>query len=381
MKLIINAQLIQNQSILCEMAVLFDKKILKIAPQNTFDLAQYDIIDCQGEYLAPGFIDIHIHGSQGADVMDASTEALNTISKSLSASGVTSYLATTMTMPLKQIEEALESVRRYVSGAMPYAQVLGVHLEGPYINETYKGAQNPEFIVEPDIDWIRSYYDIVKLITLAPELSGAMTFIETLKRESGMIVSIGHSDATYKQCCEAHGKGASHITHLFNAMKPLHHREPGVVGAALSLDFSCEVILDKVHFSEDLFDLIYRIKGPHKMIAVTDSIRAGCLKPGIYELGGQKVLVDHNSARLESGQLAGSVLTLNQAIRHFIQHTERDMPSAIALVTQNPADLLKLTDRGSIEPGKRADFTIFDKTVTILSTIVGGEVVYQKEKS
>lgn len=379
MKLIINAQLIMDQTIVQGMAVLYDTHIIEIAPQSHFDLSQFELVDCDGHYLSPGFIDVHIHGSSGADVMDASHEALDTISRNLCKSGVTSYLATTMTMPLAQIEAALDAARQYTKGAMSYAQVLGVHLEGPYINETYKGAQNPEFIIEPDIDWIRSYYDIVKLITLAPELPNAMSFIETIKKESDMILSIGHSDATYKQCCEAHAKGASHITHLFNAMKPLHHREPGVVGAALSLDFTCEVILDKVHFSEDLFDLIYSLKGPHKMIAITDSIRAGCLKPGVYELGGQKVIVDHNSARLESGQLAGSVLTLDQAIKHFMEHTDQDIPSAVALVTQNPADLLKLTDRGRIDTGKRADFTIFDKNITIRSTIVGGDMVFQKE--
>jgi N-acetylglucosamine-6-phosphate deacetylase len=368
-----------DQSIVHGMAVLYDTHIIEIAPQVQFDLKKYQVFDCQENYLSPGFIDVHIHGSNGADVMDASQDALDTISKSLCTSGVTSYLATTMTMPLAQIEAALSAARQYAKSPMPYAQVLGVHLEGPYINETYKGAQNPEFIIEPNIDWIRNYYDIVKLMTLAPELPNAMAFIETVKKESDMILSIGHSDATFKHCCEAHAKGASHITHLFNAMKPLHHREPGVVGAALSLDFTCEVILDKVHFSEDLFDLIYKIKGPHKMIAVTDSIRAGCLKPGLYELGGQKVIVDHNSARLESGQLAGSILTLNQAIKHFMEHTNLDMPSAVALVTENPADLLKLTDRGRLELGKRADFTIFDRNMTIGSTIIGGVMVFSKE--
>jgi len=194
-----------------------------------------------------------------------------------------------------------------------------------------------------------------------------------------MVVSIGHSNATFKTCCEAHVAGASHVTHLFNAMKPLHHREPGVVGAALALDFSCEVILDKVHFSEDLFDLLYKIKGPNKLIAVTDSIRAGCLKPGNYELGGQKVIVDHNSARLESGQLAGSVLTLDLALRHFIEQTQRDIPSAVALATLNPAQLLGLEDRGAIQEGKRADFTLFDDQIAIHGTVVGGEWVYKKE--
>lgn len=379
MKLLTNAKLIVKDQVLEGFGIQFDTHIQKIAPLAAFDTTEYEVIDCEECFVSPGFIDVHIHGSNGADVMDGTSEALDCISKSLCRSGVTSYLATTMTMPMKEIDEALHAADRYREGTMPFAQLIGVHLEGPYINASYKGAQNPEFIQKPDGDWIRQYYGLVKLITVAPEVEGALAFIEQVRKESDMVVSIGHSDATYKDCCNAHEKGAEHITHLFNAMKPLHHREPGVVGAALALDFSCEVILDQVHFSEELFDLIYRIKGPDKLIAVTDSIRAGCLKPGLYELGGQKVIVDKESARLESGQLAGSILTLDQALRNFIEKTERDIPSAVKLVTENPTHLLKLTDRGRLEEGRRADFTIFNDKIQIAATFVSGAVTYKKE--
>lgn len=379
MKLLINGRLIIEGKAVEGYALSCDETIQKIALESAFDLSQYEVIDCHGHWISPGFIDIHIHGSGGADVMDGSVSALEVISKSVLQSGVTSFLATTMTLPLCQIESALESVRHYREGEMQYAQVLGAHLEGPFINPLYKGAQNPDYIVAADLSWLRRFYDTIKLITLAPEMEGAMGVIDSLKKESDIIISIGHSDASFKVCQEAFGKGASHVTHLFNAMRPLHHREPGVVGAALIHPCTCEVILDRVHMSEDLFGLVYRLKGPEKLIAVTDSIRAGCLKPGLYDLGGQTVTVDSNSARLSGGQLAGSILTLNQALKNFVEVTGVDVPVALDLMTRNPARMLHLEDRGVLAVGKRADLTVISQAFEVNQTYVGGQLMYARE--
>jgi len=374
MKAIINAQIITDKEILKGYNLLFSQKIITISK----DLPIWaEVIDAKGAYLSAGFIDIHIHGLSGADIMDATPEAIEIISKSLLQTGTTSFLATTMTMSSYNIQKALSNIKTdadFVSGA----KILGVHLEGPFINSIKKGAQNAKYIQEPNFELIKEYIDIIKLITIAPEVNGAKEFISYINREyPNIILSIGHSNATYIESLDSFSWGITHATHLFNAMTPLHHREPGIVGAVLSSDsISCEIIADNIHIHPSFYSLIYKLK-PQQLLLITDSIRAGCMKNGEYNLGGQKVIVKDSKATLDNGTIAGSVLKLNEALRNFYKYSNIELPQLINMVTTTPAKKLGLKLGGLIEDYP-ADIVLFDKDFNILKTFIDGKLKFIK---
>ncbi len=377
MRAIINAKIIDNREIVEGSCLLFDTKIVDISkniPKNV------EIIDANGAYLSAGFIDIHIHGSAGADVMDATPQALQTISNSLLQTGVTSFLATTMTMSTREIIDALSNIQKY-RDRVDGAKILGTHLEGPFINPSKCGAQNPKYIQSPNIELIKPFIDTIKLITIAPEVNGADEFIDYLQRNhSHILLSIGHSDASFDKAKESFSRGVSHATHLFNAMNSLHHRELGVVGAVLSSDeVSCEVIADNIHIHPSLYNMIFRIK-KENLLLVTDAMRAGCMRAGEYSLGGQSVIVRDGEARLESGELAGSVLKLNDALKNFYNHSETSLGEIIDMVTRIPAKRLALVDMGELKRGYFADLVLFDEEFNILKTFINGELRYNKKK-
>ena len=369
MKAIINAKIITEGKILKGYNLLYMKEIISVTKELPI---WADTIDAKGAYLSAGFIDLHIHGSAGADVMDATPKALETISTAILQTGTTSFLATTMTMPKEDILLALENIKQHAS--KEGAKIVGVHLEGPFINRTKHGAQNPLYIQKPDIELIKPYMDIIKMITLAPEVEGAEAFINYIHEHySKTILSIGHSDASYEKSKESFRWGISHATHLFNAMSPLHHREPGIVGAVLESDeVSCEIIADMVHVHSMFFNLLYRLK-KEKLLLVTDAMRAGCMRCGEYELGGQKVMLKDGEARLVDGTLAGSVLTLNEALKNFYEHSDISLPELIDMVTKTPAQKLGLKI-GELKESYMADMVLFDKDFNILTTFVNGEV-------
>ena len=374
MKAIINAKIISNGKIVNGFNLLFSKKIIALSRELPI---WAEIIDARGAYLSAGFIDIHIHGSAGADVMDASPEAMDTISGSILQTGTTAYLATTMTMGVVEISKALKTIQNHrpTTGA----KLLGVHLEGPFINPSKHGAQNPAHIQPPNLELIQPYLDIIKMITLAPEVEGARAFIDYLQTDHPHIVlSIGHSDATFKETQKGIAWGVSHATHLFNAMNPLHHREPGVVGAILGSDeVSCDLIADMIHIHPSFFNLLFRLKR-NRLILITDAMRAGCLQCGTYDIGGQDAIVTEGEARLADGTLAGSVLRINEALRNFYQHSEVGLPELIDMVTRIPAQKLGLK-MGEIREEYPADLVLFDRDFTILKTFVNGELRYESQ--
>lgn len=256
---------------------------------------------------------------------------------------------------------------------MDGAQILGVHLEGPFINEKFRGAQRKDFILKPDYAYIEDYIDIIKIITMAPEIEGSIDFIEAIKKESNTTLSIGHSGASYEEAMEAIKAGISYCTHIFNAMTPLHHRDPGVVAAAFNSDITCELIADKIHVHPELFKLLFKIKGEDKLILVTDAIRASCMKDGSYDLGGQAVLVREGKAQLANGSLAGNLLTLNKAVKNFIEVTDAPIYQVIKLVSLNPARVIGIDEKkGSIEIGKDADIIIFDGNINVKMVFIAG---------
>ena len=348
-----------------------------------------NIIDYpEDSYLIPGLIDCHMHGAAGYDVMDADINGLAEISKSLVKEGTTGFLATTMTMDDSSIENALKSVAEYNLGEHKDfklgSRILGVHLEGPFLSTKHPGAQNHTHIKQPDIDLFDSWQEIslnsIKLITIAPEEPNGISFIRHLK-DNGVVVSIGHSNATYEEANEAIAAGACHCTHLFNAMSGFHHRAPGIPGAVLVSDeIMAELIVDGVHLHAGSVKLALKAKGLDKLILVTDAMRARCLGNGDFDLGGQRVKVDGMEARLDSGVLAGSVLTQYQALKLFIEQIGTDLvdlADAVKLSSENPAKQLNVFHMyGSLEPGKIADMVVLDKNLDVKNTYIEGGCVF-----
>lgn len=371
MKSLINGRLIlpdvDGNFKICAGCLNFDEKIISI--NKPFDGAE--IINAENNFVAPGFINIHIHGVAGVDTMDDDINALKKFAEFLPSSGVTSFLPTTMTMPLEKIYRALERIRigkNFSHGA----KILGAHVEGPFINKKFKGAQAEENILPADFNLIKNFVDVIKIITIAPEESG-FDFIERCRAEN-IIVSIGHSAATYEEALTAIEHGANHITHLFNAQTGLHHRKPGVVGAALDSNAIIELIADNVHVHPAAQRIVAKIKPRSEIILITDSCRACGIGDGISELGGQKVFVKGNRATLEDGTLVGSVAKMNEVLKNFCTNTNLGVAECVELVTKNPAVELKIFDKlGSLEVGKAADITIFDDSFNVKKTFINGQ--------
>ena len=337
--------------------------------------------------LIPGAIDVHIHGVAGADTMDATEEALETMANALPQEGTTSFLATTMTQTKAAIEQALTNVAQFVEKkqAVGKAEIIGIHLEGPFISPKRAGAQPPGQIIEPDLALFKRWQELaqgsIKLVTLAPEEANGLAFISYLK-ETGVTASIGHTDATYQEVDDAIKAGASHVTHLFNGMRGLHHREPGVVGAALLRnELFVEMIVDGIHVRPEMIQLTYQQKTSKKVILITDAMRAKCLKNGTYDLGGQEVQVDDTKATLADGTLAGSILKMKDAVKNMLSYTNCNLEEIIDMTAVNPAKQLNMFDRkGSLAVGKDADFVILDDHLNVIMTFCHGKLAYQKEE-
>ena len=359
----------------------FNEKILSTAEI----LGDCEIIDIpQDSVVLPGFIDQHIHGAGGCDVMDGSVTAISQIANTVKKEGTTSFLATTMTQSKQNINKALKSVKEYVAlNKEDEAGLLGVHLEGPFISEKYKGAQPFEYIQKPSIELFDAYNkesgNNIKIVSLAPEEEGAMELIKHLSNNK-IVASIGHSSCTHQDVLHALENGASNVTHTFNAQTSLHHREIGVVGSALLLDeLYSEVICDTIHVSVPALKLLAKCKPNDKLILITDAMRAKGLSDGVSELGGQTVYVKNGEARLENGTLAGSVLTMNLAIKNMVEKVGVPLEQAVDYATINSAKQLKIDNIvGSIKEGKNADFAVLDSNFNVLYTIRNGNVIYQK---
>lgn len=380
MKAIINGKIITKDGVVFGKNIIFDKQIIDITDNiDLLNNPSMEVINAEGKFVSPGFIDLHIHGSGGKDAMDGDIEDIKVISNTIAKNGVTAFLPTTMTMDIATIYKALDTIREAMKEQMPGAKVVGAHMEGPFINEKYKGAQAAEHILKPEFKLIEGYMDVIKIITIAPEKDHNFEFINKVKNKN-VVLSIGHSNATYEEAMDAINAGITHATHTFNAMTPLHHRKPGIVGAAFNSNIVCELIADKIHVHPALFQFLVNVKGKDKVVLITDSMRAGCMKDGEYDLGGQKVIVKDNSARLEDGVLAGSVLTLNKAVNNIKNNTNLKINEVVNMVSLNPAREIKLDkNKGSLDINKDADIVIFDEEINIKTTIVEGTVIYNKK--
>lgn len=355
-----------------------DGKIVAIGKLDNVE----PIFDTDGVVL-PGFIDEHIHGAGGADAMDGTEDALQTISEYVAKEGTTGFLATTMTQSPENIGKALKNVKTVrEKGEYKGAEVLGVHLEGPFISPKHVGAQPLEYVAKPAPETFDKYNEIsggnIKVVTLAPEVEGGLDLVKHLAK-IGVVASIGHTGAKFSDVEAAVAAGATNVTHTYNAQTPLHHREAGVVGAAMLIDeLNCEMICDTIHVSVPAIKIFVKNKPHDKFTLITDAMRAKGMPDGLSELGGQQVFVKNGEARLSDGTLAGSVLKMNVAVKNLVEKVGVSFTDAVDFASANPAKNLGLYDeRGSIEVGKRADFAVMDKDYNILYTVIGGKVVYK----
>jgi len=375
-------RVLQGEWLTGQAVVIENTKVKAIVPNNMIEHHQpaKKIELSAQDMLVPGFIDLHIHGARGSDVMDATAESFKTISNALAEEGVTGYLATTMTAS----QQAIEAVLAAIPTAMQEqhgAAILGVHLEGPFIAADKRGAQRDDAIIAPDSNLLNAWQTLaqgaIKMVTMAPELPGALTFIETL-RAANIIAAIGHTNATYDQTMQAIQAGCHHATHLFNAMRGIHQRDAGATGAILLSDgVSADVIVDGIHLQPAIVDLIYRLKGHERLMLISDAMRAKCLCDGKYDLGGQEVLVIKSKAVLRDGTLAGSVLKLPDAIKNIVQYTGCTLEQALRMASYNPARKLNIeSHKGSIEVGKDADLVVLSSELDVKMTMREGLIVF-----
>jgi len=344
------------------------------------DVAEH--IDARSFTVVPGFIDPHIHGCAGADVMDASSTSMNTISRTLASHGTTSFLPTTVSASPEILGNALDRLSTLLHESFDGAKPLGIHLEGPFISTQRRGTHRENNVRLPDqtllSDWITRAHGTLKLLTMAPELDGA-TAAARFARASSVTVGMGHSNASFDEAAAAVDNGTHYAVHTFNAMRAFGHRDSGIIGTVLSDDrVFAEIIADGIHVSPEVVRIFARSKGRERILLVTDAISATGMPDGIYSLGTDTVQVRGGVCRDDEGRLAGSTLTQDAALRNFIAYSGMRLDDALFGLTLNPARALKLEGRGCIEPGAHADLVMLDDALRVMKTIAEGRLVYER---
>jgi N-acetylglucosamine-6-phosphate deacetylase len=369
---------LQNRMVPSANVWISEGKIMKI---DTEDLSipegDYEQLDGGGHLLVPGMIDVHIHGANGFDMMDGTEKSIQEVSSACASSGCTSFLATSVSSTLEDLLEMIRSVKRVI-GHEVGAKIAGIHLEGPYLNPKRKGMQNEKYLRHPNLEEMQLIFQeagsLIKMVTIAPELPGGMELISFLK-ERGVVIAIAHSDATYEEAKLAFASGASHVTHCFNGMRPIHHRDPGVIVAAFEeKHVSLQAIVDNVHLHPAIIRLMHTLKGPEGMVLITDALQAMGLGDGNYIFGGHHVTVSEGIARLEDGTLASSTVTMNEALRYTVE-TGIPLIDAIKMASTTPANILALQQKGAITADFDADLVLLDDEFKVLWTMVEGKIL------
>ncbi len=374
MKQLVNAKIVTPEAVIEGKTLLFDEKIIGITDSPD---PNAETFDANGNYVLPGFIDLHIHGYLGADASDGDEEGLRRMSAGVFKNGVTAYLPTTMTLPYDMLDKAFDTARTVRSDRHSgEAEILGIHAEGPFINPSKKGAMKADYIKAPDSAFVLKNKDILRQITIAPETDADFAEIRKITESSDVVVSMGHTSADYETAKAGFEAGATHATHLFNAMSPITHREPGAAGAALfSPEVSCELICDTFHVHPALFAPVWCLKG-NKFNIITDCMRAGGMPDGEYDLGGQQVTVSGIKCLLPSGTIAGSVLKMNDAVRN-VRDAGVPFVEAVNAASLYPAMVLGLDlERGAIRSGLISDLCICDEGLNILAVFKRGNAEY-----
>ncbi|WP_439899074.1 N-acetylglucosamine-6-phosphate deacetylase [Photobacterium leiognathi] len=355
--------------------IVNDGKIEAITETKPLDC---DVTELEGQTLVPGFIDLHIHGRAGADVMDATPQALQTIADALPKTGVVAWVGTTVTAPWQDIINALQQVREFCQQPKQVgAKLLGSFLEGPYFTEAYRGSHPTQYLQAPSIAALAELKEVAGdsliRVALAPEYQGSDEAIQWLTAE-GIKTSIAHTSANFEQVTTAHQHGVDCGVHLFNGMSGLHHREPGCAGAVLFHDMLAELIADGIHVHPVMMQLAYRMKGYQQLALITDCMRAGGLSDGKYQLGAQMITVTNGEARTDDGSLAGSTCSLDQALRNMIMLAGVPEWEAVQMATSVPAKYLGIDDKlGFIKPGYNASFALLDPQFQIQATLIDGQ--------
>jgi N-acetylglucosamine-6-phosphate deacetylase len=347
------------------------------------DASQFEgvqIIDAHGLNLIPGFIDVHVHGAVGHETMDADPDGLRAMAKFYAAHGVTGFFPTTWTAPREQILPALEMIAEMVGPQHEGASVLGAHLEGPYISVEKKGAQREQDVRRADQEEALSFLnlDVIRLLALAPEYEENRWLISECVRR-GVTVSVAHTTATYDQIVEATALGLSHSTHTYNAMTGLSHREPGTLGAVMTLpEIYCELIADNIHVHPAAMQILFASKGADRIVLITDAVRGAGQAEGSYNIDDRTVMVKDGAVCLPDGTLAGSTLTMDRSLRNFLAATGQPLEKVWQTSSLNAARSLHMADtRGSLEVGKMADFVLVDDEINVHLTVADGTIVYQ----
>ncbi|MGI5892525.1 MAG: N-acetylglucosamine-6-phosphate deacetylase [Bacillota bacterium] len=357
-----------------------DGKINSLDHDNINELPE---LDASGKRIVPGFIDIHTHGANGIDINHATSQDISKINSFFATQGTTSWIASIVTDTEENTLWCLEQIKAAVDNPLNGAQLLGAHLEGPFLDPQFRGSMAEHLLHKGDLDLFRKYYNVaegvIKFVTVSPEVEGVLDLIKEMKN-LGIVVSIGHSGADYDTTMAAINNGATCTTHTFNGMKLMHQHFPAVAGAVLESDIYCEAICDGRHLHPAVVRLLIKTKGLDRVVAVTDSITATGLPDGEYYLGVNKVRVTDGDAKLVSdGTRAGSTLTMIKALKNLVEFTGRSLEELIPLLTINPASVMNIKDRkGTIEVGKDADIVILDDDLNVDTTIVGGNIFYRK---
>jgi N-acetylglucosamine-6-phosphate deacetylase len=360
------------------------KKILEVGPrfEVAFEDSEFETLHFEQKTLVPGFIDVHIHGARGRDVMEGTREAVGVVSRYLALHGTTSYLATTVTASHIETIQAVESLGKLIPEETGGARILGLHLEGPFISQEKRGVHPPEHIRPPSTrifdELLKMSNDRVRLITVAPEIPGGLDFIQHI-RSKGVLVSLGHSNATYEVAQQAIRAGASNATHTFNAMRDFSHRQPGVLGAVLTdSTIWTELIADGAHVDPIAIQMLLKCKGHRKILLVTDGISAAGMPDGDFQLGSLLVKVSQGVCRVPEGALAGSTLSLDRALRNMIRWTGTSLEEACYMTSRNPAESIGVAEtKGTIQPGYDADMVLLNDDMQVHATFCEGKLVHQ----
>ncbi len=333
-----------------------------------------EVYDVKGAYVVPGFIDIHNHGSLNADYSDSPSEDLEKISRHYALHGTTSFFASTMTLTEDELSRAINSINGFFPGKN--ARCSGIHLEGPFLSFAKKGAQRADALHKPDIDMFERLYELsggkIRMVTVAPEEDGAIKFIEHVSQKC--TVALGHSVADYDTAMRAYEAGATHATHLFNVMPPLHHRMPGIIGAAFDSGATVELICDGLHIHPSVIRMVHGLFG-EKLCLISDALKCAGMPDGEYIFGGQPMILKNGKATMkEDGVLAGSVITIHDAVRNLVRFGI-PLEDAVYAASAAPAKAVGLSDVGSLEPGKKADIVVLSEDLEIISVFINGKRV------
>ncbi len=375
-KIITPFRIVNNGAILIK-----DDKIYEIGKVNELTFSEdTEIIDVSGNIIAPGFVDLLVHGGAGRGFSDEDDESIQIISDYFLSQGSTTMMASLHAKPKERLLKDFERLANYIK-MHPDSNIKGIHMEGPYLNPEYKGAMNEDYLWEPSVESFLEMYEAakgyLKIMTIAPELPGALEVIREASFR-GVICSIGHSTASYEQIVKAIDNGATHVTHMFNAMKPMHHRHPSIITAALLRDeLKIELIADTFHVHPAMMELLLKVKTAKNIILITDSIRAGGMHEGEYHFSDQKVYLKDNIATLEDGTLAGSTLTLNKAVKNLLDTTEIKITDAFRMASLNGSKVIN-AGRGILASGKIADLVVLNNNFEVIMTIISGKIKFKK---